>query len=201
MKAPKNLSDKGLDELLRLLDPDGERRGEGYEKTRRKLLKFFEWRGCPAPEECCDDTLDRVAKQLEAGREIRNATAFILGVARNVLREAYRKPKTEPLPPNHPTVDPVAEEERSPRLECLETCLATLAPKDADLLMEYYDGQMSVPGKAKAQRKTLAAAQGDSPNALRIKVFRLKQALADCVTDCVSGQRGASVEIETSLSH
>jgi hypothetical protein len=42
--------------LLHRLDADRERAGEKYEDLRRTLIRFFEWRGAPYPEEherCC----------------------------------------------------------------------------------------------------------------------------------------------------
>ena len=40
-----------FDLLLRQLDSDRERSGQRYELIRRKLMKFFEWRGCTTPDE------------------------------------------------------------------------------------------------------------------------------------------------------
>ncbi len=40
--------------LLFSLDADRERAGEKYEDLRRTLIRFFEWRGAPFPEEHAD---------------------------------------------------------------------------------------------------------------------------------------------------
>src|SRR4249919_1835401 len=50
--------------LLARLDPDPDRAAAEYERLRRALGKFFDWRGHPAPDECADETLDRLARKL-----------------------------------------------------------------------------------------------------------------------------------------
>ncbi|HEV8367877.1 MAG TPA: hypothetical protein VGQ39_08000 [Pyrinomonadaceae bacterium] len=44
--------------LLQRLDPDREQAGEKYEELRRTLIRFFEWRGAPYPEEHADENLE-----------------------------------------------------------------------------------------------------------------------------------------------
>ena len=84
-----DVSQASFDRLLSLLDSDRERAGERYELIRQKLTKFFQWRGCSEPEEYADRTIDRVARKVGEGAEIRSseAYAFFHGVAVNVLRE------------------------------------------------------------------------------------------------------------------
>ena len=57
--------------LLNSLDEDRERAGEKYEELRRTLIRFFEWRGAPFPEEHADEALNRVARRLGEGVEIK----------------------------------------------------------------------------------------------------------------------------------
>jgi hypothetical protein len=47
--------------LLDCLSADRERAGEKYEDLRRTLIRFFEWRGAPFPEEHADETFNRIA--------------------------------------------------------------------------------------------------------------------------------------------
>ena len=61
MKAA--LTQESFAALLLFLDADRERAGEKYEELRRTLIRFFEWRGAPFPEEHADETLNRVARQ------------------------------------------------------------------------------------------------------------------------------------------
>jgi len=62
------MTQEAFDLLLAQLDGDREQAAIRYEALRRKLLKFFEWRGCAFTEELADDTIDRIARSLEGGR-------------------------------------------------------------------------------------------------------------------------------------
>ena len=70
--------------LLDCLDADREQAGEKYEDLRRTLLRFFEWRGAPFPEEHADETFNRVACRLDEGVEIKNLGGYCYQVARLV---------------------------------------------------------------------------------------------------------------------
>src|SRR5207248_454000 len=45
------LTQEAFDKLLHALDGDRERAGNIYQETRSNLIRFFEWRGCPFPED------------------------------------------------------------------------------------------------------------------------------------------------------
>ena len=61
------LTSTAFTRLLACLDPDRERAGEKYEDLRRTLIKFFEWRNAPFPEDHTDETFNRIAKKLGEG--------------------------------------------------------------------------------------------------------------------------------------
>ena len=84
-----------FENLLTWLSPNKQEAGLRYENIRQKLLKFFEWRGCFAAEECTDQTFDRVMSKISQGEEIRtkNQYLYFLGVARNVLLEYLKSQK------------------------------------------------------------------------------------------------------------
>ena len=75
------LTSEAFTKLLARLDPDRERAGEKYEDLRRTLIKFFEWRGAPFPEEQTDETFNRVARKLDEGIEIKNIGGYCYEVA------------------------------------------------------------------------------------------------------------------------
>src|ERR671938_30866 len=82
------LTAEAFTKLLARLDPDRERAGEKYEELRRTLVKFFEWRGAPFPEDQADETFNRVARKLDEGRGQsgrRRALAEALGLRREAL--------------------------------------------------------------------------------------------------------------------
>src|SRR5215510_4016694 len=81
------LTQEAFDELLAALAPDQESAGEKYLEVRGNLIRFFEWRGCPFPEDHADETINRVAKRVSEGEQIRNPAGYFLGAARMLLLE------------------------------------------------------------------------------------------------------------------
>ena len=51
------LTQQAFDTLLAAFDGDREAAGEKYLEVRNNLLRFFEWRGCPFPEDHADETI------------------------------------------------------------------------------------------------------------------------------------------------
>ena len=85
------LTKEALDKLLACLDQNREQAASRYEIIRRKLMKYFECRGCCSPEDLADETINRVARRIYEGKEIWTSEPanYFYGVARNVLKE-YR---------------------------------------------------------------------------------------------------------------
>src|SRR4029453_5040025 len=88
------LTEDAFEKLLAQLDADRERAGEKYERIRHKLIKFFEWRGGASPEEYADRSIDRVARRVYEGAELRVSDPYLYfhGVALKVLKEHWREP-------------------------------------------------------------------------------------------------------------
>src|SRR5262249_35815848 len=57
------LTQEAFDKLLAALGPDRESAAEKYLEVRSNLIRFFEFRGCPFPEDHADETINRVAKR------------------------------------------------------------------------------------------------------------------------------------------
>jgi DNA-directed RNA polymerase specialized sigma24 family protein len=192
------LTRPAFEELLGALDADRTRAAEHYERIRQRITKLFEWRGCPNADELTDLTFDRVARRLSEGASITAADAYLFfhGVALNVLREHWRSPAraTGALAADDPrlvvadassaaaSVDARIEHERL--LDRLASCLDALPPESRRLVADYHlrkGGQI-------AARRALAAELGLPLNALRIRVFRLRQALERCVAGGEAGR-------------
>lgn len=181
------LTGDGLEGLLSLLDDDRQRAAEQYEKLRSRLIRLFGWRGCTFPEELADETINRVARKLGEGVEIRaeDPYRYFAGVAHRVFLEVVRREKRERtalaevrhLPPAEPV-----SEEKERRLGCLERCLATLSPANRQLILSFYQGEGS---RRIANRKQVACLLGITVNALRIRAHRLRAQLEDCVSECL----------------
>lgn len=181
------LSRHAFETLLSVLAGNRDAAGERYEQIRLRLLKYFEWRQCPIPEELADETLDRVARRLAEGERIRagEQMVYVYGVARNVLLEYWKTTQREravaALPP--PPADVLVEERRLAELraECLQRCLRRQDGAARDLLLSYYRAE----GAAKSERRQrIADALGVPINALRIRIHRLKVDLSRCVERC-----------------
>lgn len=184
------LNAESFEHLLALFGPDRGRAGERYESIRRALVKFFECKGGRFPEELADETLDRVARRLAEGEQIRvsDPAAYIHGVARNVLRSDWaqrqRVVQKAATPAEQPTdVEDASRAER--RLACLDRCLSALPPETRQLVLRYYEDER----RAKIDgRRALSESLGIGLNALRIRVHRVRARLESCVRACLAGE-------------
>lgn len=186
-----------FDRMLAELHPDIDRAGEQYEKIRRKLVKLFEWRGCAHAEECVDETFNRVAQKICEGTSIwaDDPYSYFHGVALNVLREYWRRAERtaktleEVAQLQDLSVDPEAlllremEQRNKERLfECLNRCLQKLPPKTLYLITMYHQGEEAMD---KARRKELAQSLGIPLNALRIRAYRIRVEIEECIEKCL----------------
>lgn len=180
--------------LLHGLDPDRDAAGARYEILRLKLCRYFAYRGQPGAEELADETLDRVGRRLARGEELRaDPSAFALGVARNVLREAWDRQRrrdrageevaTAMAAPDHAPGE--GEPWQGAPLAALASCLARLPDDQRRLVLAYYEGQQ---GSQIPARRSLAASAGLGLNALRIRVHRIRQSLEQCLRRSRAGE-------------
>lgn len=182
--AARELTGTAFEALLLWLDADRERAGEHYERLRRKLVKFFEWRGDHFPEDHADDTLNRVARLLAEGTAVRTEepARFCYGVARMVLLEVLReRQRIEATEKAHAAAQ-VDDDRREVRAACLSRCLAGLPDEARGLLLAYYEGAS---GAQIARRQALALRFGVPAGTLRLRVYRLRERLEPCVRECI----------------
>jgi DNA-directed RNA polymerase specialized sigma24 family protein len=179
------LTQQAFEGLLAALDDDRDSAGAKYVEIRSKLIRFFEWRACPYPEEHADETINRVARKVAEGEVLRNPGGYFLGVGRMVVLEiikarareqqvfgelAYAESSTAPEP-----------ESEAP-IECLRECLQKLSPDNRELIVHYYEGGG---GKKIENRKKLTVELGIPVNTLRMRALRLREKLQVCVEDCL----------------
>src|SRR5262245_31759818 len=170
--------------LLANLSADPEIAGVEYEDLRRRLIKFFEWRGAFFPEELADETLNRTARKIDEGEKIeKNVIALALGVAHFVFLETSRRPDNrraqmeELIPVAAPPEHQVEDDDL--RVVYLKECLRGLSKESRELIIEYYGEE----GRAKIEdRKALAEKLGISLNALFSRAKRIRDRLEQCVT-------------------
>jgi DNA-directed RNA polymerase specialized sigma24 family protein len=180
---------EGFARLLRRLSDDPDQAALEYHRLRRTLVKFFDWRGAWAPDECADEALDRLAGKLEVGTPIDDVVRYVHGIARLVLLERLRQQAHDPIEPLDDRFDlssprAVSPDEADSALRpCFERCLERLTDESRTLVLEYYVGS----GQSKIdRRKQLARSLGLSDNALRSRVQRLRDRLEQCVQSCVA---------------
>jgi DNA-directed RNA polymerase specialized sigma24 family protein len=181
------LTAEGFAALLVQLDPAPDLAAEKYETVRRKLIRLFEWRGCTAPEDLADETINRVARRLAEGVELRSNDpyGYFCGVAHLVYKEVLRRVAREHraiesqgwLPASFAAEDEPADS----RLESLRRCLDGLPPDQHDLILRYYRGE-DRPGESNIRNRQSLARDLELPmNALRIRVHRVRRKLESCV--------------------
>ncbi|MBL8175648.1 MAG: hypothetical protein JNK48_13325 [Bryobacterales bacterium] len=172
-----------LARLLAALDPDPARAALCYEELRQKLIRFFEWERSEMPDRDADETLNRVARRLAEGVEMRSPGAFAHGIARFILREqaaaAKRKERALAEFVAQPRMEPNPQDQALHN--CLEHCLASLPPEARWLLEKYYSGAA---GEQIPNRRALAEELRLGANALRNRVLRLRARLESCLNDC-----------------
>jgi DNA-directed RNA polymerase specialized sigma24 family protein len=181
--------------LLEWLDQGFDTNGAAYLEVRRRLVTYFDRKGCRDADDLADETLNRVQRRLEEEGSIESESPakfcyavakFVFleyarsGRAREVSEEFIDRGSTEYLAREGPDEDELNERERS--LHCLERCMAELDDQRRELVISYYQGEL----RAKIEnRRRLAAKFGLTLNALTIRTFRIRERLENCVRNCI----------------
>jgi len=184
----RELTAQAFSRLLERLGDDEDQAAKNYEDLRHTLIRSFEWRGAPFPEEHADETLNRLARKLDEGVEIRNLSDYTYTVARLVWLEALKGNQKRRAPLDEIDHEPVALDasretaEKEVRLTCLDDCLDALPRENRDLIMEYYVDEKR--GRID-RRRVLAERLGLRRDALANRAQRLRDKLEQCVTRCL----------------
>ena len=180
------LTAESFSKLLLRFDEDPEQAGERYEELRRKLIRFFEWRGAPFPEDQTDETLNRLTKRIDEGVSVKNISSYSLEIARLVFLEAlkgndFKKESLDEINVAASSSDETGEKEV--RLTCLDDCLSTLPQNSRELIIEYY---RDAKRDRVERRRALAELWGLNREALANRAQRLRDKLEQCVNRCLS---------------
>lgn len=175
------LTPEAFGRFLRWLSPSDEQAVHEYLLARKRLVRFFVHKGCDDPDALFDETVDIVVGKIEECLDCSNPLGYCFGVARNVWLKYMRKhQRTDPINTD-PTSCLPPEQDREQELQCLERCVDKLSPGDRDIVTQYHRSH----GRNKIDaRKTLASELG-GPNALRVRVCRIRKTLRDCVVNCL----------------
>lgn len=189
MVRDKAIRPESFEEILAWLNPDRDVAAELYVQLRNYLTKMFVWRGCSDPEGMVDDVFDRVARKVIEVRPTYEGDPrrYFHGVANNLIKENLKNFKT------YVPLDEVAlslrqtaitenEEEELVREECLQSCLQQLDSDKRELIKAYYAKQK----QAKIEhRSKLAEDLGITLPTLRVRLFRIRDSLENCIERCL----------------
>jgi DNA-directed RNA polymerase specialized sigma24 family protein len=190
---PDTLTAAEFEALLRRLDRGSERPGEKYEAIHSRLVRFFAWNSRSAAEDLADETLNRVARKLAAGRqEIHELEAFIWGVARKVQQEARKTdfksvhvldmPNAWAASDSGASLHAIHNKIQAEKVgKCLHECLSRWPDSDRELFLAYRVDK----GHYVERRRDLAQKLGITPGALRVRIIRLREKLEKCVARCL----------------
>ena len=179
---------ESFDEILAWLNPDRDVAGTIYVQLRQDLTKIFTWNRCPDPEGLTDEVFDRVAKKVHDVRPTYagDPKLYFYGVARNVIKEIPKKIKAQmSLQGTEPASDPRREaqqETAAMREDCLRSCLQKLSKEKRELILAYYarDKQAKID-----HREEMAQQMGISVETLRVKAYRIRVTLEQCIGRCL----------------
>lgn len=181
------LTQEAFDGLLLSFGDDRDSGGTKYLEIRNHLTRFFEWRGCPFPEDHADETFNRIAKRVTEGEQIQNPAGYAMGVARLLVLEIMKGRQREQVALNELTTMTTEvssqRDDGEARIGCLRSCLNELSIENRQLITEYYEGEK---GDKIQNRKKLVEKLGIPVNTLRMRALRLRDRLQVCVEDCLS---------------
>ena len=182
MPKDNSFDELKFNNLLKWLDDDLEIAANKYESIRSRLIKIFTTKGHFDAENLADKTIDRVCHKVAeiAANYTGRKELYFYGVARNIHFEALKRPNFVEVNDNL-SVSP-KEEEISPYYECLKICLRKLSADDQHLVINYYQNEK---GAKIEDRKKIADTLNITLNFLRLKVFRLRTDLKNCILNCV----------------
>ena len=180
-----SLTQTAFDSLLACLDSDRDIAADRYLRMRRNLVRLFEWRGCSTPEEYADETINRCARKIQEGEEIRDLASYSIGVARMLLREMCRDRFLQARSLDETPelcARPEMQSDLEPRVELLRLSLKELSHDDRFLILNYYKGDKS--DKIK-NRKMLSERLGGGASTLRMRALRIRERLQLCTQNYI----------------
>lgn len=181
---------ESFDEVLAWLDLDREVAATIYVQLRKDLTKIFTWNRCADPEGLTDEAFDRVSRKILHLRQTfeGDPRLYFHGVARNLIKENAKKVKAyaslegADTPAQTNPITQESEETAEIRSEWLQACLQKLSNEKQELILAYYAREK----QAKiAYRHELAQRRGISLTTLRVRVYRIRSTLEECIQRCM----------------
>jgi len=180
---------ESFDEILAWLNPDRDVAASMYLQVRADLAKIFAFNNCSDPEWLTDETFDRLARKIHELRQNYQGDPrfYLYAIARNLIKEELKKVKNQAslddFEPPAKTVDETEQETEEMREECLYSCLKKLGAEKRKLILSYYarEKQAKIEHRAK-----LAEQLGTNVGSLRVRVYRIRSTLEECIKQCIA---------------
>lgn len=165
--------------------------GDRYLEIRRRLVNYFDRRGCTAADDLADETLNRAARKLAEIGQIANVAPaqYCYVLARFVFLEYIRRPghkdsefddatRTVGASGGYAYESDAGVAEREQNLGRLSRCMQKLPRADQQLILDYYQGDK----RAKIEKRSALAARFSlTLNALSVRACRIRNKLEQCV--------------------
>ena len=174
--------------FLSWLSPDRGSAEIKYNNIRRRLVVLLDLRGCSFSEDVADEAIFRFVRRLPAMADsftTNDPIPYLYTTAYHVHLEQSRR-RFQSLPDDASGLaQPEAEEEdveEKQLHQCLDRCLGGMDEKERKMALAYYQWEKR---DKIGSRKALASRLGISTNALRIKVYHIRNALQSCIEECL----------------
>jgi DNA-directed RNA polymerase specialized sigma24 family protein len=170
---------ESFERFLCWLGPDPESAGQKYESIRSRLIKMFRARRCVFPEDLADATFERVSRKLaDLNTFTGDPARYFYGVAKKIYLEYQHEIATVRRRPHYSISTDTGAQEWEELLKQLDDALNTIPISDRELILKYYTGS----GRNKIElRRSLAEQMGFPLNALRLRVFRIRKEIRNCM--------------------
>ena len=172
---------ESLDKLLEVLSHD--RNPAAYSELRDSLVRFFQLKGDDSPDAAADETLDRVAAKLAESITVEDIKKYTFGVARFIYLERLRREQRRRQAVKEYYAKNIERNdgEEKDGFAGLRECFNLLADEDKNLLKTYFADLP--PDELTARRQRLIEKENITLNKLRLKIYRLRRRLDDCVRE------------------
>jgi len=192
MARDSDIPPEGFEDILAWLNADRDVAAAIYVQLRQDLAKMFLWGRCADPEGMTDEVFDRVAKKVAYVKPTYEGDPrlYFRAVANNLIKENNKRIKTqlslEGIDLPEPAVSETEDEIAADLEDCLQQCLQKLGTDKRELILGYYAKEK----QAKIDhRYELAQNFGITVETLRVRVFRIRESLAECIGRCLKRKR------------
>jgi hypothetical protein len=181
MKRERSPTPEEFNKLLAWLNSDLEEAGRIFNRIHSRLITVFASRGCVDAEYLADEVVNRVAVRIDkVMTTYSDPLRCCLGFVEFVYQE-YQREEQKRLTINELQRRSTEELERED--QCLTQCLDSLPKPERYLVVHYFQGEK----RARInRRKQLAVELALTSNALRLRAYKLRKEMHQCIERCLN---------------